>query len=136
MEQQPVLIQYITNLGDLRGWTFRIPEEALAFLGEIHEMHLASIIPGCIRGNHVHAGRKEVLFLQFEAECQFAWALRDSDQVHIETLSNHGGIMIQILPEIVHSIKNIGSKPVILLACSDGTFDPEYKDTERRVILT
>lgn len=134
--ERPVKIHLLTNLGDLRGWTFRIPDKARAFLGEIHEMHMASIMPGCIRGNHVHTGRKEVLFLQFETECQFAWALRDSDQVNIQTFTKPGGVMIQIMPEVVHTIKNTGSEPVILLACSDGAFDPEYKDTERRIILT
>jgi len=134
--ERPVKIQQLDNPSDLRGWTFRIPEEALELLGEIHEMHMASIMPGCIRGNHMQLGRKEILFLHFETECQVAWAFRNSDQIHIQTFDGPGGVMVQIVPEIVHAIKNTGSEPAVLLACSDGAFDPEYKDTERRVVLT
>ncbi len=49
-----IQISELSNNGDVRGFSFTAPPAALNFLGRIADMHLASTLPGAVRGNHYH----------------------------------------------------------------------------------
>jgi len=51
----------LDNSGDGRGFSFTAPSEALAFVGRTADVHLASTMPGAVRGNHYHLRRREAI---------------------------------------------------------------------------
>jgi dTDP-4-dehydrorhamnose 3,5-epimerase-like enzyme len=56
-----VQITQLNNNGDARGFSFMAPAEALAFVGRMADVHLASMKPGAVRGNHYHLRRREAI---------------------------------------------------------------------------
>ncbi len=56
-----IQITELSNRGDARGFSFTAPAEALAFVGRMADVHLASTRPGAVRGNHYHLRRREAI---------------------------------------------------------------------------
>src|ERR1035437_3776607 len=56
-----IQITELSNSGDARGFSFTAPVEALAFVGRMADVHLASTKPGAVRGNHYHLRRREAI---------------------------------------------------------------------------
>ncbi|NQT23914.1 WxcM-like domain-containing protein [candidate division KSB1 bacterium] len=131
-----ITIHHLDNLGDQRGVMHRVDQSSLDFLDPCREMHSGTIEPGAIRGNHYHTDRKELLIIIHSDEFQFAWQEKGQADIQIETFTGSGAVTIEISPGAIHAIKNTGQKSMTLIACSDGEFDPEYKDTIRRTILS
>jgi len=57
----------LSNNGDNRGSSFSIPSQILSFVGEVGDIHLTTIAPGAIRGNHYHLRRREALIVLYSA---------------------------------------------------------------------
>lgn len=131
-----IVINRLDNLGDQRGVMHRVNRSSLDFLGRCREMHAGTIEPGAIRGNHYHTDRKELLIVIHSDRFRFVWQEKNQDNVHTETFAGSGAVAIEISPGAIHAIKNTGQQSMTLIACSDGPFDQEYKDTGRRRILT
>jgi len=129
-------IRHLNNLGDHRGVMHRINQSSLDFLGQFREMHTGTIEPGAIRGNHYHTNRKELLIMIHSDTFQFAWQEAGQGIIQTKTFTGSGAAAIEISPGAIHAIKNTGQQTVTMIACSDGKFDPEYKDTIRETILS
>lgn len=121
--------------GDERGWLYSLPAESLLFLGEVNEMHLGAIEPDAIRGNHFHPNRKEVLLVQHQTQWEFLWQFPDEDEPHVESILGHGGVVIEILPGVVHTLRNTGTHSLIMAAFSNRAYVPDSDDTQRLILV-
>ena len=102
---------------DARGWHFSLSTR-------FSDIHLASLAPGMVRGNHFHESCTEFL-------CVFGGLIRVK-------LANHDGsivedfnvdcllrpFIIEIPPKIIHAIKNIGNTTVYLVCGYIGNLEP------------
>jgi oxalate decarboxylase/phosphoglucose isomerase-like protein (cupin superfamily) len=92
---------------------------------EISElMHLASTAPGAIRGNHYHLRKREaILFLPGTA-----WSLHwDEGEGTTRRRSNFDGssaVLVLISPGNSHAVRNDGTAPLWLVACSSEPYNP------------
>ncbi|MFC1568958.1 hypothetical protein ACFL4L_01870 [bacterium] len=127
-------IQILEHTGDARGWLYQLQQESHEFIGEIREMHMASIKPGSIRGNHLHLRKKEMLVMMVEDTCQLYWKLPEKLEPKIETF-NKGTIVIEIEPGTAHAIYNNGQKDLIINSYSDTPYSPETDDTEPIILI-
>ncbi|MBZ0150252.1 MAG: hypothetical protein IT456_04805 [Planctomycetes bacterium] len=122
-----------TASGDERGASHSISAVHLAMLDRVAEMHITTIRPGCIRGNHYHVGRSEVLVVlhadRFEVACDHG----DATDVELRTFSGAGCISIAVDPGCSHAIKNTGTTDLVVVATSDSAYTRE--DTKKRVVL-
>ena len=70
---EKVQIQELSNTGDVRGFSFTAPAEALAFVGQMLDVHLASTKQGSISGNNYHLRRREAIVMLPGAQCDLNW---------------------------------------------------------------
>jgi dTDP-4-dehydrorhamnose 3,5-epimerase-like enzyme len=132
---KPLEFQPVKNLGDQRGDSYSIPQEAIDFVGQIDEIHFATILPNAVRGNHYHCGKREATVLVFSDKCRLAWKpLEAKDSTHAD-FEGKDSIMFNVQPNVVHAIKNTGAQPMSIISFSNKRHDPENPDTFREIIL-
>ncbi len=115
---------------DARGWNTHPLNENVLRSGGFSNIHLVSIEPGSIRGNHVHIKQTERVMI-FGGRCLFiAKDAPDSEPME-RTFTEEDLFLITIPPGLPHAFKNTGEKTMFLLCASDVPFDPANPDTER-----
>lgn len=125
----------LKNEGDERGFSYNVPKSALKFIGKIKDAHIATIVPGAIRGNHYHVGRKEFILVWFNDSWIFAWDQDGGAKKETKTFFGTGLILIEIDMDISHAIKNTGDKDIFIMAFSNKEYDVENSDTHRRIVI-
>ena len=93
---------------------------------DIAGIHVVAILPGQVRGNHLHKDTNELLFF-FSGKGVFYW---EEDGELVERALDGGQALIRIPAGIKHAFKNSGEEVVYLLAVRDGAFDPDRPDVE------
>ena len=102
---------------DERGWGAR-PMEAAGLAGKtIGDVHVVSMNPGKVRGNHVHDGTEWLLV--FGGKLEIRSRPSDDAEVRMETVDEEKPVLLEIPPGVRHSFKNVGGKTMYLLAFSD-----------------
>jgi dTDP-4-dehydrorhamnose 3,5-epimerase-like enzyme len=130
----PITIKRFDHCNDGRGESYRLPPEALDFLGGVAEMHVATIEPGAVRGNHSHRARREIILLSFTGRCKLAWR-PEGGETRTREFRDPGAVLLSVESGTAHAIQNTGDQPVRLISCSNGEFDPEKPDTIRQALL-
>jgi dTDP-4-dehydrorhamnose 3,5-epimerase-like enzyme len=103
-----VQIAELGNRGDARGLSFTAPPEALAFVGRMSDLHLASTKPGAVRGNHYHLLRREALVVMPGAKWSLHWDDgQDSPAQHRE-FNGRSAVLVLISPGASHAVRNDG----------------------------
>jgi oxalate decarboxylase/phosphoglucose isomerase-like protein (cupin superfamily) len=118
----------------VRGWSFPVAAPALATLSEVKDMHVASIMPGHIRGNHFHAERKEVIVVVFEDRWSLYWDSGSGTDVISRSFDGCGAVAITVPHDCAHAIRNDGGAPLVMVAFTDGPYDADHPDAHRRVV--
>lgn len=80
-------------------------------------LHVVSIAPGRVRGNHVHPAKVEWLY-PFHGQGFFLWEPRPGD-VRERLITGHR-LLIRIPPGVPHALRNPGPEPLYLLAWREG----------------
>jgi oxalate decarboxylase/phosphoglucose isomerase-like protein (cupin superfamily) len=119
-----IQISELANHGDPRGLSFSLPPEALDFLGRVADMHLASTLPGAIRGNHYHTRKREAIVFLPGAAWSLHWDEGPEAPVHHKTFDGRECVVVMISPRCSHAVRNDGASPLWLVACSSEAFDP------------
>ena len=119
-----VEIRELPNRGDQRGFSYTLPAEALTFLERVQDVHLASVLPGAIRGNHFHLRRREVILVSYSDKWSFHWDEGPESSALHRTFGGSGTVMIQVSPGASHAVRNDGHQPFILVAASSESYDP------------
>lgn len=130
-----VAIIELAGNGDERGCSYSIPQRALDYIGRVKDVHLASIGPGKIRGNHYHTGRKEFIVILYENQWVFAWETADETAGQQKHFDGRGCVLTEIESGVVHAIKNTGKTPLYIMAFSPTRYDPEHSDTVSKRIM-
>lgn len=128
-----IQISELPNHGDQRGYSFTIPADALGFLQRVQDIHVASILPGAVRGNHFHQRRREILVLTYTSDWSFHWDDGPGTTAQERIFDGRGAVLITILPGASHAVRNDGYEPLTLMAASSEPYDPK-DSVARRVI--
>ena len=119
---------------DERGWVNEPIENKDLAAGKIRNVHIASILPGAVRGNHFHMRKTEFALIMGNG-CQFNTI--DNETSKKEQIITDGSkpVIVRIPQKISHAFKNIGNSVVYLLCYSDQPFDPKNPDLVINKIL-
>ena len=128
-----VNFEELENHGDQRGFSFSVPSEALAFLGAVGDVHVASIRPQAMRGNHYHEVRREVILAAYDTEWSFHWDEGEGYPPQHRQFSGAGSILVLIEPGASHAMRNDGSGSLIFAAVSSEAYSPQ-ETVARKVV--
>lgn len=119
---------------DERGWSVD-PLLAAAGSGFVPQnVHLVSLAPGCVRGNHYHRYQRERLCI-FGSRARIAIVDRHSGLREEIDLAGEEPWLLEVAPGIAHAVKNIGRQTLYLLCYADRAFDPKQPDMVREIVL-
>jgi oxalate decarboxylase/phosphoglucose isomerase-like protein (cupin superfamily) len=126
-------ISELGNRGDVRGFSFTVPAEALAFLQRVADTHLASTAPGAIRGNHYHLLRREIIVLLPGTAWSLHWDEGEGAPAQHRSFDGGGAVLVLVSPGASHAVRNDGETPLWLVACSSEPYDPS-ETVARKVV--
>jgi oxalate decarboxylase/phosphoglucose isomerase-like protein (cupin superfamily) len=134
VEREPTVLVLEDRGGDERGASFSVAREYLEFLGAPLDMHVASIAPGHVRGNHFHAVRRELIVVIHGDRWSLHWDAGAATAPSSRTFAGAGVVAIAIPRNSAHAIRNDGASPLWLIAATDGPYDPQSPDAHRRIV--
>ena len=130
---EKIQIVELNNRGDARGSSFTAPAEALAFVGRMADVHLASTKPGAVRGNHYHLLRREAIVVLPGAKWSFHWDEGDGSVAQHREFDGSDSVLVLVSPGASHAVRNDGESVLWLLAISSESYDPA-ESVSRRVV--
>jgi dTDP-4-dehydrorhamnose 3,5-epimerase-like enzyme len=128
-----IQIYELSNSGDMRGFSFTAPSEALAFVGRMSDVHLASTKPGSIRGNHYHLRRREAIVILPGSQWSFHWDEGDGVPAQHREFDGSLAVLVLVSPGASHAVRNDGDRDLWLAAISSETYDPGESVTRKVV---
>jgi len=117
---------------DNRGWLVELLK-ANQLEKPVKQIHIASIKPGCVRGNHYHSKRIEWFFIvagKVELSLQ---DIKTKEKICFR-LSSKKPKVVTIFPNISHVVKNIGKEIVYLVSAQSDIYNHRNPDTFLREI--
>jgi len=89
-------ISELGNLGDTRGFSFTLPPGALDFLKRVADLHMASIVPGAVRGNHYHLRRREAIVVLPGPAWSLHWDDGEGLPVQHRRFQGNGAVLVLV----------------------------------------
>jgi dTDP-4-dehydrorhamnose 3,5-epimerase-like enzyme len=100
---------------DKRGWVTNPLEVSGVSSKTLSNLHIASVQPGCIRGNHYHIHATEWLLI-FGGAANFYWRSSEVGTIHEEEIKGSAPVLFEIPPGIEHAVLNRSEKEIFLMA--------------------
>lgn len=102
---------------DSRGWSLKPITDNDMKNGIISDVHIVSMKPGAIRGNHYHAHKTEYILI-IGSTCRVVAIDNNTKKKEEKTIEDNSKILLVISPNVTHSIENIGNEISYLLCYS------------------
>lgn len=119
---------------DFRGWVANPIKKTALSSKEFGHIHIVSLEPGTLRGNHYHNIQNEWAIV-FGGKYLFAWLDKDKNEIIEEIIEEDNFITFEIPSSIPHVFKNIDQKTIYLMAYYDQEFDPKNPDTVKHNLI-
>ena len=119
---------------DDRGWSIRpITDEEIS-AGKIKDIHMVSMRPGAIRGNHYHAYKTEHMFVM-GSSCRVVVMDNNTKEREEEIIGHNKKALLVIPPHVTHAIENVGNEMSYLLCYSKAEEDLDMSDVVKNKIV-
>ena len=113
----------LANFGDTRGPSFTVPAEALAFVGRVADVHLASTGPGAVRGNHYHLRRREAIIVLPGTKWSLHWDGGEGSSAQQCSFDGAVAVLVLVSPGASHAVRNDGAGTLWLAGISSEPYD-------------
>jgi dTDP-4-dehydrorhamnose 3,5-epimerase-like enzyme len=127
-------IKRLSDRGDDRGSSYTPDDHWPAFLGKVADLHIATVLPGKIRGNHLHLRKREILLVIHADKWSFHWDEGPGTPSRQCVFEGNGAESIEVPAGCSHAVRNDGSVPLTVLGFSDEVYNPADPDAEKRPV--
>ncbi len=103
---------------DDRGWCIRPITDDEIQNGMVSNIHMVSMKPGAIRGNHYHVHKTEKILI-IGSTCRMLVVNNNTKEKEEKIIENGSKILFVIPSGITHAIENIGNETSYLFCFSD-----------------
>ena len=129
-----IKIEKIEIRKDNRGFSATPVDENSLKKGKALNLHVVSMNPGAVRGNHYHKKQSEIIWI-IGGPCSVTSKNRESGEEEKITISPENDTLLTIPPEITHAIKNISDEVAYLLCYSNHSVSEDDNDVLRDEIV-
>jgi dTDP-4-dehydrorhamnose 3,5-epimerase-like enzyme len=119
---------------EARGWAVEPATSEMLRSGRVRNIHMVSLEPGTIRGNHLHHKQLEFV-VAFGGRCLVAAENEDGEREEM-TIGPDDLILFEMQPNVRHAFKNIGDRTMFLIAYTDTPYDPQNPDVLPAQVIT
>jgi dTDP-4-dehydrorhamnose 3,5-epimerase-like enzyme len=130
---QRIGIHVIKDSGDARGSSFPVPRDWSRFISTPADLHVTSLLPGHVRGNHYHIAAREVILIHHRDRWSLYWEEEPGGPVSRRDFDGTGLVLLTVEPGTAHAVGNSGAEPLLTFGLIDRLYDPA--DTVRRVLV-
>ncbi len=102
---------------DDRGWFIRPITDDDIKSRIVCDVHMVSMKPGAIRGNHHHVHKTENI-LVIGGTCRLVAVDNKTEMKEEKTIEKNSKVLLVIPPNVTHAIENIGDEVAYLLCYS------------------
>lgn len=114
-------IEKLQTYSDNRGWVSEI--YAGEWGDDLQNIHLGTMHPGAVRGNHSHTQSKEcIIFLEGPIY------LRSETDGNTQSETIRTPVKVSISPNTAHAFKNVGTNTISFVAYRNKEYDDENPD--------
>jgi len=117
----------ILTAKDHRGWVSNLLDFLPIKSNHLKNIHIVSMEPGTVRGNHVHARQTEGLCVLGNNIRVRATNMETGEQ-YDQVVDDDPPKLFLVKPTVAHSFKNEGDKPAFLVCFTDQTYDFDKPD--------
>jgi dTDP-4-dehydrorhamnose 3,5-epimerase-like enzyme len=134
MAATAVSIVELVDSSDARGSSFS-PDAAWLEDGfALRDLHVVTVLPGKVRGNHFHAERREILVVQYADRWTLFWDSGADTDVQTKQFEGQGSAVLEVAPNAAHAIRNDGERVLHVVGLSDAWYDPTAPDAFPRQV--
>ncbi len=119
---------------DERGWVAWPVISHLLVQGKISDLHVPSMKPGAVRGNHYHQHTNEYAFV-LSGPCRALFYNNTTGEQWEFVVTQHKPKLFKIHPNVTHAFKNESNQDIFLVCYNESLQERSDTDTLRRVIL-
>jgi len=120
---------------DCRGNSFSIPSAWRDFLVMPMDLHITTIRPSAVRGNHFHSKRREVLIVIHSSCWCLYWDTGSGTKQQAREFSGSGAVLLQITQDCSHALLNSGMEDLLVVGMTNRPFDENDPDSTTRAVL-
>ena len=124
----------LEHYSDARGFNTHPVDYKLLASGGVDNVHIVSLTPGAVRGNHVHHRQTEY-FMLMGGPCRVVAKNMETGETFEHTHNPGDVVLYRADPGIAHVFKNIGDVEMFALCYSDLRYDPDNPDADRAPLL-
>ena len=106
-------ITVLKDSGDERGSSFPAPEECFADGFPVRNVHLSTLLPGHVRGNHFHVTRNEILLVMSVDRWSLHWDSGIGTPADFREFDGSSAVVVRVPPHASHAIRNDGNARLI-----------------------
>ncbi len=117
---------------DQRGWVVNPFEGLPDFPAEFGHLHLGTIEPGAVRGNHLHTEAVEWIFI-FGGEYAVHW--EEGGEFREKRVGTEESLVIQISPGAAHAVRNDSNHTIHFITYQNESLQDTLNTTRRKEIL-
>jgi dTDP-4-dehydrorhamnose 3,5-epimerase-like enzyme len=136
MEITELAVVSLEDGGDGRGGSFSPPRRWLKHLRALEDLHIATIRPGKVRGNHYHTARRELLMVVYRDRWSLHWDCGEGTEPSQRHFDGSGAVLVAVPRLWSHAIRNDGVRDLWLVGASDVAYDPDNPDAFRRIVTS
>lgn len=131
-----LIFHVLPDGGDERGSSFALPATWLGSAGGPVDVHVTTLVPGGVRGNHFHRERRELLIVVHQGAWSVHWDEgSEGTPVRSRVFEGRGAVLIEVPPLVSHAVRNDGSAVLQITGLSDGLYDPAAPDAYSRTVV-
>ena len=118
---------------DERGWTINPLSKEFRTISDAGHLHIVSITPGSVRGNHIHTTTAEWIVC-WGAKVLFVWEINGEKKEM--NFDDDKAYLVQIPMGVCHACKNIDTKDSYLFSYYEKEVVNYDKTTIRKTLLS
>jgi dTDP-4-dehydrorhamnose 3,5-epimerase-like enzyme len=119
---------------DDRGWSIKPIADEEIRTSKISDVHMVSMRPGAIRGNHYHVYKTEHM-LVIGGTCRFVSMDNNTKKREEKIIEQNKKILLVIPPNVTHAIENVSNEISYLLCYSKVKEDLDTNDVVKNIII-
>ena len=131
--KKPAQISFSLHKDD-RGWVARPIAEELLRGSRLSNLHVPSLKPGSVRGNHVHCHTREYAFV-LSGPCRATFMNNATGERWEVVVEKDQPRLFAIDPDIAHAFKNESHEDIFLLCVNEPLEERFTDDTIRQVLI-
>jgi dTDP-4-dehydrorhamnose 3,5-epimerase-like enzyme len=129
-----IIVTDLPESSDDRGFSFSLTTSVIAEL-PVRDVHIAAVRPGCVRGNHYHAKKTELITVVYRDDWSLHWDTGPDTPVQSRSFSGRGAASISIPFLWSHAVRNDGREELFLFNVTDMSFDRSLSAADQDAIV-